>query len=52
VSSLSSVAVAVMKAKMMEEGERVGLTRRMELPRLTASMLPLKLARLPCCLCW
>jgi hypothetical protein len=32
-------------------GEGVGLMRRMELPRLTASMLLLKLARLPHCLC-
>jgi hypothetical protein len=29
----------------------VGLMRRMELPCLTASMLLLKLARLPHCLC-
>jgi hypothetical protein len=47
------MTVAVMKAKIMKEvAKKLDLTRRMELPRLTASMLLLKVARLAPCLCW
>jgi hypothetical protein len=46
------MAVAVLKAKMMEAAIKGGPGKRYGLPHLTASMLLLKLARLPHCLCW